>query len=103
MKKCHKLLQNVPFDVFVVNKRRQTWHFADVFVPIRPMDTAREKAITTSAEVIILSKELGAGLVIIDKLTARKVAIMMGLPVIMFDNIAQFFHSLWTFFRTGFP
>jgi len=34
------------------------------------------------AEVIVLSKELGAGLVIIDELTARKVAIMMGLPVI---------------------
>ncbi len=34
------------------------------------------------AEVIILSKELGAGLVIIDELTARKVAIMMGLPII---------------------
>lgn len=34
------------------------------------------------AEVIILSKELGAGLVVIDELTARKVAIMMGLPVI---------------------
>lgn len=34
------------------------------------------------AEVIVLSKELGAGLIIIDELTARKVAIMMGLPVI---------------------
>ena len=34
------------------------------------------------AEVIILSKELGAGLVVIDELTARKVAIMMGLPII---------------------
>jgi predicted nucleic acid-binding protein len=34
------------------------------------------------AEVIVLSKELGASLVIIDELTARKVAIMMGLPVI---------------------
>lgn len=34
------------------------------------------------AEVIVLSKELGAGLVIIDELTARKVAIMMGLPII---------------------
>ena len=34
------------------------------------------------AEVIVLSKELGAGLVIIDELTARKVAIMMDLPVI---------------------
>lgn len=33
-------------------------------------------------EVIVLSKELGAGLIIIDELTARKVAIMMGLPVI---------------------
>ena len=34
------------------------------------------------AEVIVLSKELGAGLVILDELTARKVALMMGLPVI---------------------
>jgi len=34
------------------------------------------------AEVIVLSQELGAGLVIIDELTARKVAIMMGLPII---------------------
>lgn len=34
------------------------------------------------AEVIVLSKELGAGLVVIDELTARKVAILMGLPII---------------------
>jgi len=34
------------------------------------------------AEVIVLSRELDAGLVIIDELTARKVAIMMGLPII---------------------
>lgn len=34
------------------------------------------------AEVIILSKELGANLVIIDELSARKVAKMMGIPLI---------------------
>ena len=34
------------------------------------------------AEVIILSKELKADLVIIDELSARKVAMMMGLPLI---------------------
>jgi predicted nucleic acid-binding protein len=34
------------------------------------------------SEVIILSKELKARLVLIDELTARKIALMMGLPVI---------------------
>ncbi|MBI4837928.1 MAG: DUF3368 domain-containing protein [Nitrospirae bacterium] len=34
------------------------------------------------AEVIILSKELKSSLVIIDELSARKVAMMMGLPLI---------------------
>ena len=41
------------------------------------------------AEVIVLSRELGAGLVIIDELTARKVAIMMGLPIIGDDIKSQ--------------
>ena len=37
---------------------------------------------TGEAEVIILSKELKADLVIIDELSARKVATMLGLPLI---------------------
>jgi predicted nucleic acid-binding protein len=51
--------------------------------PMCPLSIAATPSLDKGeAEVIVLSKELGAGLIIIDELTARKVAIMMGLPVI---------------------
>ena len=56
-------------------KTRMVKSHADVELLLPSLDKGE-------AEVIVLSKELGAGLVIIDELTARKVAIMMGLPVI---------------------
>lgn len=56
-------------------KTRKVKSHADVKLLLPSLDKGE-------AEVIVLSKELGAGLVIIDELTARKVAIMMGLPVI---------------------
>jgi len=56
-------------------KTRKVKSHADVELLLPSLDKGE-------AEVIVLSRELGAGLVIIDELTARKVAIMMGLPVI---------------------
>ena len=56
-------------------KVRKVQYQADVELLLPSLDKGE-------AEVIVLSKELGAGLIIIDELTARKVAIMMGLPVI---------------------
>jgi len=56
-------------------KTRKVKSHADVELLLPSLDKGE-------AEVIVLSKEQGAALVIIDELTARKVTIMMGLPVI---------------------
>lgn len=75
-----ELYEHKRADVPVLNrgrwiKTRKVKSHADVELLLPSLDKGE-------AEVIVLSRELGAGLVIIDELTARKVAIMMGLPVI---------------------